>query len=191
MRPSIVISEDLETCSASCRSVKSFDMGKLIFDSIKSGKLISGGGHKMAGGFTIKRSKILDFKTFLKSKYKQKREDLEKIYDSELKISLIDNDLYNKVNEFSPFGIGNPRPKFIITNCYIRYPRIVGEKHLSLYLEDTYANKIKAIAFNSLGTKLGEMLQAQDQINAIVVSLILNSWAGEDNIEVNIEDLIT
>ena len=30
MRPSIVISEDLETCSASCRSVKSFDMGKLI-----------------------------------------------------------------------------------------------------------------------------------------------------------------
>ncbi len=191
MRPSIVISEDLEICSASCRSVKSFDMGKLILDSIKSGELISGGGHKMAGGFTIKRSKILDFKTFLKNKYKQKREDLEKIYDSELKISLIDNDLYNKVNEFSPFGIGNPRPKFIITNCYIRYPRVVGEKHLSLYLEDTYANKIKAIAFNSLGTKLGEMLQALDQINTIVVSLSLNSWAGKNNIEVIIEDLIT
>ena len=58
MRPSIVISEDSETCSASCRSVKSFDIGKLIFDSIKSGILISGGGHKMAGGFSIKRSKI-------------------------------------------------------------------------------------------------------------------------------------
>ena len=50
----------------------------------------------MAGGFTIKRSKILDFKTFLKNKYRHKKEDLEKIYDSELKISLIDNDLYNK-----------------------------------------------------------------------------------------------
>ncbi len=189
MRPSIVISEESETCSASCRSVKSFDMGKLIFDSIKNGMLISGGGHKMAGGFTIRKSKILDFKTFLKNKYKQNRKDLEKNYDSELKIPLIDNELYKKVNEFSPFGIGNPKPKFIIKDCFIRFPRVVGEKHLSLYLEDQYSNRIKAIAFNSLGSKLGKILQSEGQINTVVVSLILNSWGGEENAELVIEDI--
>ena len=54
MRPSIVISEDNELCSASCRSVRSFDIGKFILDSVNDGMLTSGGGHKMAGGFSIK-----------------------------------------------------------------------------------------------------------------------------------------
>ena len=38
-RPSIVISEKSEICTASCRSVKkSFNVGKFITDCIRSGK---------------------------------------------------------------------------------------------------------------------------------------------------------
>ena len=66
MRPSIVISEDNEVCSASCRSVKSFDIGKFVLDSVNHGILKSGGGHKMAAGFKIDKPKIKDFKIFLK-----------------------------------------------------------------------------------------------------------------------------
>ena len=98
--------------------------------------------------------------------------------------------MYNKVNEFSPFGIGNPRPNLLLQIVILDILEWL-EEIIFLYLEDTYANKIKAIAFNSLGTKLGEMLQTQDQINTIVVSLTLNSWAGEENIEVIIEYLIS
>ena len=65
MRPSIVISEDNKLCSASCRSVRSFDIGKFILDSVNE-ILTSGGGHKMAGGFKIENSKIKDFKNFFK-----------------------------------------------------------------------------------------------------------------------------
>ncbi len=190
MRPSIVISEDDEVCSASCRSVRSFDIGKFILDSVNDGILTSGGGHKMAGGFKIESSKIKDFKISLKNKFITNIENLKKNYDSELKISTIDNQLFHKINNFSPFGIGNPKPKFIINDVVIRYPRVVGEKHLSFYFEDFYSTRIKAISFGSLGTKLGNLIKTSAPIKSAVVSLTLNSWDGQENVELNVEDLI-
>ena len=190
MRPSIVISEDNEVCSASCRSVRSFDIGKFILDSVNDGILTSGGGHKMAGGFKIENSKIKDFKIFLKNKFVANVENLKKNYDSELKISTIDNQLFHKINNFSPFGIGNPKPKFIINDVVIRYPKVVGEKHLSFYFEDFYSTRIKAISFGSLGTKLGDVIKSSAPIKSALVSVTLNSWDGQENVELNVEDLI-
>ncbi len=190
MRPSIVISEDTEICSASCRSVRSFDIGKFILDSVNDGILTSGGGHKMAGGFKIESSKIGDFKLFLKNKFVANIANLKKNYDSELKLSTIDNQLFHEINKFSPFGIGNPKPKFILNDVVIRYPRIVGEKHLSFYFEDFYSTRIKAISFGSLGTKLGDVIESSAPIKSALVSLTLNNWDGQENVELNLEDII-
>ena len=190
-RPSIVISEESEICTASCRSVKSFDIGEFIFESVRNGILISGGGHKMAGGFTIRKSKIDDFKLFLKNKYKKNIQDLKKGYESELKINLVNYDLYKKVDQFSPFGIGNPKPKFIIRDCFIKFPKVVGDKHISFYIEDIYSNRIKVISFGTLGTKLGNVIfQSRDIVSVFVVTLLLNNWAGKERTELLIEDII-
>lgn len=190
-RPSIVISENHEFCSASCRSVKSYDIGKLIMESVNKGLLISGGGHKMAGGFKINRSKISNFKESLKNKFTKSLEDLKKIFEFELSLSLINNQLYNQIEKFSPFGIGNPRPRFYLSDCFIKFPRIVGEKHYSFYLEDTYGSRIKAISFNSLGSKVGNVIESSGNIKGVIVTLQMNTWAGEDKTEVQIEDIIT
>ena len=190
IRPSIVISENSEICSASCRSVKSFDIGKFIIHSVDNGILITGGGHKMAGGFTIEKSKIQEFKATLKDKFSRDKNDLKKNYESELKISLINNDLYTKLNKFSPFGMGNPKPRFIIKDCFIKFPKIVGRKHYSFYLEDLYSNRIKTISFNSLGTKLGHIIESPNLLKAAVVSISLNSWAGVEKTELLLEDIV-
>ena len=60
-RPSIVISEEKNICKASCRSVRNFHMGDFIIKAVRDELLISGGGHEMAGGFSILRDKIDDF----------------------------------------------------------------------------------------------------------------------------------
>ena len=70
-RPSIVISEDEKLCRASCRSVLNFDIGDLIVKAVGEGLLLNGGGHKMAGGFTILKENIELFKAFLSDKYKK------------------------------------------------------------------------------------------------------------------------
>ena len=98
--------------------------------------------------------------------------------------------MFHKINNFAPFGIGNPKPKFIINDVVIRYPRVVGEKHLSFYFEDFYSTRIKAISFGSLGTKLGDIIENSASIRSAIVSLTLNTWDGQENVELNLEDII-
>ena len=189
-RPSIVISEGVELSTASCRSVKSFDIGKFILDSVEKGFLVNGGGHAMAGGFTIKTSEILKFKKFSMLKFKKKKEDLEKNFDSELSLSLINKNLYYKINQFSPFGIGNPKPKFLIKECFIKYPKLVGEKHFSFFIEDVYSNKIKAISFNTIDRELGKVIKNQSFVRGLIASVTLNDWGGKETAELIVEDII-
>ena len=54
-KPSIVISEDNNLCKASCRSISGFDIGNLVIEAINQKIIQSGGGHKMAAGFNIKK----------------------------------------------------------------------------------------------------------------------------------------
>ena len=56
-RPSIVISEEEKLCKGSCRSVQNFDISNLIVKAVNEGLLLNGGGHKMAGGFSIEKRK--------------------------------------------------------------------------------------------------------------------------------------
>ncbi len=168
--PSIVISEDNEICSASCRSVKSYDIGELIIDLVKEKILISGGGHKMAGGFKIKKSMINKLKRHLEKELCKDKQDFEKYFESELNLSLINKELFYSIESFSPYGIGNPKPKFIIKDSFIKYPKIVGDKHYSFYVEDSYGNRIKAISFNSVGTKIGEIIELSSVTKVGVVT---------------------
>ena len=105
-KPTIIISLNNKIGKASARSVSGFDIGSTILAGVQDKILLKGGGHKMAGGFKIENSKIKDYKKFLKNKFVANVENLKKNYDSELKISAIDNQLFHKINNFSPFGIG-------------------------------------------------------------------------------------
>ena len=63
-------------------------------------------------------------------------------------------------------------------------------KNIFLYFEDFYSTRIKAISFGSLGTKLGDVIKSSAPIKSAIVSLTLNSWDGQENVELNVEDLI-
>ena len=52
-KPTILISISGNLGKASARSVYGFDIGTQIIKAVQSGILVKGGGHKMAGGFTI------------------------------------------------------------------------------------------------------------------------------------------
>ena len=61
---------------ASARSIVGFDIGSLIIAATQNKILLKGGGHKMAGGFTIHKSKIEEFKDFVISKFKNKSSEV-------------------------------------------------------------------------------------------------------------------
>ena len=190
-RPSIVISEDTSVCKASCRSVKNFHMGDFIIKAVRDGLLISGGGHEMAGGFNILSEKIESFKDYMKNKFTVTDIHLQKNYDMEIRLSSVNLDLYKSITKLQPYGMGNPKPKFLIRNCIKNFVKPAAEIHLIVYLNDEYGNSIKSIAFNCFQTQIGKILTDDDEKEIdIVCTLQLNRWNGNENVELVIEDIL-
>ena len=137
-KPTIIISIKKDIGKASARSVYGFDIGSIIINATQKGLLLKGGGHKMAGGFTIDVSKIEEFKDYVIKKFKSSKINLDKeknfYVDSIVSPSALNIDFYSKINILAPFGSANPEPKFIIENVKTINSKIVGEKHIKSIL---------------------------------------------------------
>ena len=190
-RPSIVISEEEKLCKGSCRSVQNFDIGNLIVKAVNEGLLLNGGGHKMAGGFSIEKEKIKKFKDYLSSKYFKVVGEIIKNYDYQLNINNININLYDEIVKLSPFGPGNQKPRFLLANCNLSFIKVVGNKHHSLLIEDNYGNKTKGIVFNSVNHDLGNFLDGfSGESIDLVATLRRNTWNNEISIQLQVEDII-
>ncbi len=74
-KPVILISLDGDIGKASARSIVGFDIGSVIIAATQEKILLKGGGHKMAGGFSIQNKNINIFKDFVFKKFKRINED--------------------------------------------------------------------------------------------------------------------
>ena len=192
-KPTIIISLKNSIGKASARSVIGFDIGAAILSALQNDLLIKGGGHKMAGGFSIQENKINQFREFIFKKFKKK--DINQtencLYlDSSISPSALNNDFYEKVHKLAPFGSGNPEPEFLIEKVKVLKSMVVGEKHVKSILLTRDGSSIKSISFNSLETDLGQFL-INNKTNTFDIAgkLSLNEWKGEKNVEFIIDDI--
>ena len=193
-KPTIVISKNVDVAKGSARSVSGFDIGTAIIAAAREGLLLKGGGHKMAGGFSIKLDKIEEFNTFIIKKYNLTNIDhsIEKIIyiDSFISPSALNIDFFNKVNTLAPFGSGNSEPKFSIEGVKPIKSKIVAEKHIKSVLLGSDGSTIKTIAFNALDSDIGAYLLKKDSKTFNIVGKIsLNEWRGNKNVEFIIDDI--
>ena len=148
----------------------------------------------MAGGFTIKIDKIEIFKNFVFKKFRSVNEDLKTerplLLDSIIAPSAVNLEFYNKVELLSPFGSGNPEPKFIIEDLKTINGKIVGEKHVKSILIGKDGSTINSIAFNATENVLGAyLLKKNNKSFNIAGKLSLNEWRGQSNVEFIIDDI--
>ena len=193
-KPTIVISAKNDVGKGSARSIIGYDIGSVIIAATQENILIKGGGHKMAAGFSIKISKLEEFKKFIFRKYRNINEDLSKqrplFLDSKIAPSAINLEFYDKVNILSPFGSGNPEPKFLIENLKPINSKIVGDKHIKSILMGPEGTNIKTIAFNATDSELGPyLLKKNSNTFNIAGKLSLNEWRGQKNVEFIIDDI--
>jgi len=193
-KPVIIISIEGEIGKASARSIVGFDIGSVIIAATQDKILLKGGGHKMAGGFSINIKNIEKFKEFVFRRFRNINEDLtseKPLYlDSTISPAAVNLDFYNKVNNLAPFGSGNPEPKFIIENLKTVNSKIVGEKHIKSILIGMDGSSIKTIAFNAVENDLGAyLLKNNNKIFNIAGKLSLNEWKGQSNVEFIIDDI--
>ena len=186
-KPTILICFDEDIGKGSGRSIPGFDLHEAL---MKCGKnLEKFGGHSMAVGVTIKKEKFEEFKSELE-KYASKCNisDIVPIIniDSELSLKEINSENVRELKIFEPFGEGNTVPLFLFKNLKINSIRSLSEgKHLKLTLkEDNFM--IDAIGFN-IG-ELAEKYCLDDKVD-IVGSLDINSFNGNDSVQIVIKDI--
>ena len=192
-KPTIIISEGKLIAKGSARSIINFDIGSVIISAVQNGILIKGGGHKMAGGFSIRNKDITKFKDFVIKKYEKLKVntlEMKKIFiDSIISPSAINIEFFDKVNNLAPFGSGNLEPKFCIENLRSVNSKIIGEKHIKSVLTGEDGSIVKSIAFNATGSDIEAYLINNNSQFNIVGKLSLNEWRGQKNVEFIIDDI--
>mgnify|MGYP001215673779 CR=1 FL=1 len=193
-KPTIIISVENGLGRASARSVFGFDIGKIIINGVQSKILKKGGGHKMAGGFTIEENKIQEFKDLIIKKFKKIQKNLIKsnnlFFDAKISPSALNEEFFSEINSLSPFGSGNPEPRFVIEDLELLKSSIVGEKHIKSLLSAKDGSVVKSVTFNAVKTDLETYLlsKKRKKIN-IFGKLSLNEWKGQKKVEFIIDDI--
>ena len=174
-----------DKATASIRSIK----GLNIYEVLKhcSDLFIKWGGHEQAAGVTINAKDIEKFSA-MANDYISKNID-PKIFipclEYDHKIDLNDVTLQNCdfIEQCEPFGEGNPKPKFLISDVRVLYAKKVGldGKHLKLSLGDK-TNDVNAIAFG-MGDKLNDLQSSVE----IIANMEKNTFNGKTTSQLAVE----
>ncbi len=193
-KPTVIISVDNGIGRASARSILGFDIGSIIISAVQNNILKKGGGHKMAGGFSIDEGKIEEFKDFITKKFLKIKKNINTknilFFDSIISPSALNENFFEEINSLSPFGSGNPEPRFVIEDLELLKSSIVGERHIKSIFTGQDGSVIKSITFNAIKTDLESYLlsKKRNKIN-IFGKLSLNEWKGQKNVEFIIDDI--
>jgi single-stranded-DNA-specific exonuclease len=198
----IAIDDEGKKGKASCRSISGIDFGSEILKARLEGLLLEGGGHAMAGGFSVLPEKISALHNFFNQNLGEKITELSAHKKMEFDIALdlpqVNIELLKELAKLEPFGVGNARPKFILRDVQKVKANIIGKtgEHISgIFCTKSavgFTGQIQAVAFRSVNTALGEILldsKFTKPLN-LVGTLNINSWMGVEKVQMLIEDLL-
>ena len=184
------------TGTGSGRSIPGVDLGRLVRKAVEAGLLIKGGGHAMAAGITIEKSRVGDFRAFLEVEAKERVAGL--LADSELEIDGAISaggatlEFMELIERAGPYGSGNPAPLFVLPNHRLAHTRLVGNGHVSASLTAMDKSTLHTIAFRAEGTAIGDFLHANvGQIVHVAGHLSVNHFNGRRTVQMRIVDAAT
>jgi|WetSurMetagenome_2_1015567.scaffolds.fasta_scaffold15492_2 single-stranded-DNA-specific exonuclease len=188
-RPTIVVSIGEKYSKASARSISGFNMIEFIREH--SSMLIDAGGHPMAAGFTAETAKLKLLQRTLENKAESLlNEDLltrSLKIDLELPLSAVNHQLFEAVQEFAPFGMGNPEPAFISKKVKINDMRTVGAEGSHLKLKLSQSDSV----FDAIGFGLGEKTREFNigHKTDIVYVIEKDEWNGQGKLQLILRDI--
>jgi len=191
-KPAIVITNSNDCLKGSSRSVYNYNIGRTIKNLIDKDIVISGGGHSMAAGFTLKKDKLKKFEDFILNDFLNSNNlnNNNFTYDSEISSLALNHNFYADIKKLEPFGVGNPIPTFLLKDLTIVKPTILNEKHISLILKSRTGFSIKCISFNSVNNKMGKYLINYKKSLNVLCQINENFWNNKNSLQLTIRDII-
>ncbi len=177
------------------RSVAGVHIAQAFIDAREEGLLKKGGGHAMAGGFTVLPERVDELKAFLCTHVEKQLNGRDITVETNIGGVLtaggVSVELVETLqNIIGPFGQEHPEPTFMLENVRIHKADILGGTHIRVMISDWEGGtRIKAMAFKSVDTPLGDaLLSAGAKQMHIIGRLQINEWQGRKTAEMHIAD---
>ncbi|MGM0830506.1 MAG: single-stranded-DNA-specific exonuclease RecJ [Bacillota bacterium] len=190
-RPTIVLSFDSEkgTAKGSARSIAGFDLFKNL--STCRDILPHFGGHPMAAGMTLQLDDVAQFRNRLNELASTELTEDDFIpvtqLDASVTVDEISVESIEKLQLLAPFGMHNPKPKWIIDNVSIEHYKKIGsaQNHLKLVLAD------KGVQLDGVGFGLGELADHMTPFSnaSVIGELSINEWNNRKKPQVFLQDV--
>ncbi len=162
------------------------------------------GGHELAGGFSVSREEIHFLPERIEKAFheltrstssgqaKEKEEGIGDVkVDAKISVDSVDADLWKVVEQFSPCGLGNPKPTFLFETIEISEAKLFGKEknHLELKFKNSRGKKITAIAFFKTFDDFSIPIEIGNKIN-LIATLEFSRFAGKNEIRLRIVDIL-
>jgi single-stranded-DNA-specific exonuclease len=193
--PAIVIAiDDGGTGKGSGRSITGVDLGAIVLAAKEMGLLIAGGGHAMAAGLTIAADRIPEFAAFLEDRLAaavaHARQDRALLVDALLAPGGVTPGLCETMEAGGPYGMGWPAPRVAAGPFRIVRVDVVGNGHVRAIVVGDDGRSLKAMAFRSADTLLGQtLLQApRDRKLWLAGRPKVDDWGSRPAAELHVDD---
>ncbi|MBZ9920773.1 MULTISPECIES: single-stranded-DNA-specific exonuclease RecJ [unclassified Mesorhizobium] len=181
------------TGTGSGRSVSGFDLGRLVREAADAGLIVKGGGHGMAAGITVERTRLGELRAFFEERAAAdvfRLQDEESLaIDGALAAEGATLALLDALEKAGPFGAGHVAPVFALPRHRLADARLVGTNHIRADLQSGSGGRIQAIAFRAVDTVLGDFLfKNRGKTIHVAGSLSGNYWNGNRSVQFRIVD---
>jgi len=100
-------------------------------------------------------------------------------------------DLVQELKQLEPFGMGNPRPKFVTKDLVLASePFVMKEKHLKLKLINETGKQFEAVWWDGVDKSKKQTLKPKSRIE-LAYTPEANTWKGNTRLQLMVEDVRT
>ncbi|WP_454886230.1 single-stranded-DNA-specific exonuclease RecJ [Sphingomonas oryzagri] len=193
-KPAIVVALDGGVGKGSGRSISGVDLGAAVLAAKDSGLLVAGGGHAMACGITIDADKLDAFADFLDDRLAKDvavaSDSRALLLDAVVGPGGVTPALVEAMEAGGPYGAGWPGPRVAAGRVRVVKADIVGNGHVRTIVSGDDGKPIKAMAFGSADTALGQALLGAGSTRKLWLAgrARIDDWASRPAAELHLDD---
>ena len=185
-KPSVVLIDEWEKYVASCRSPRFFS----IVDILEKYKqyFIAFWGHKAAAWFSISKENFWEFQQKITAELNEidfSEHNKEIHVDKCIRLDELGFKLLESMNTYKPFGMGNPKPLFLVENFEAEKISFIGKWREHLKFDNRYGFKIFGFGF----WEYFEELKKAKKFD-IVFDISEDNWNGKRGLMMKIVDIV-
>jgi len=188
-KPCLVLTNSNNILKGSARSTTDFNIGELIQKTCQLGITLNGGGHNLAAGLSLKKSKLNDLKKFINKIYNYKNTKTKNFYTSVVSLKSINDEFAKSIYLLGPFGNKNQIPIFLIQDVKFIKKTLINNLYISCFIKKN-SKMIKSISFNHLNSKISYEILNSNKSYDVLVKIKPNTLKNKSINELEIIDLI-